>query len=68
MVKDDSYRMFGVCLLFFGMGLFLATQIEQTNIPYIALGIMSIGLFVVFIAKPALKSLGNSMKEISANL
>lgn len=68
MVKDESAKMFGVCLLFFGVGLFLTTQIEHTNIPYIALGIIGTGLFLVFIAKPALKSFGNSMKEISESL
>ncbi len=67
-MKDDSSRVFGVHLLFFGMGLFLATQIKQFNVPYIAVGIICVGLFFLFIAKRTFKLFGNAMTEISENL
>ncbi len=67
-MKDESAKVFGVHLFFFGMGLFLATQIKQFNVPYIAAGIMGVGLFLLFVAKQSFKLFGNAMKEISENL
>ncbi len=66
MKKDDSYKMFGVCLFFFGAGLFLGT--EKTSMLYIALGVSSFGLFLIFLAKPVFRYLGSAFKEMSEGL
>ncbi len=68
MEKDDSTRMFGVCLFFLGAGLFLGTQTQKTSMLYIALGVCGFGLFLIFLAKPMFKYLGSAFKEMSGSM
>ncbi len=66
MKKDDSFKMFGVCLLFFGMGLFLGT--EKASMMYIASVVACFALFLIFLAKPVFRYLGIAFKEVSENM
>ena len=66
MKKDESVRMFGVYLFFFGAGLFLGT--EKTSMLYIALSVCGFGLFIIFLAKPTVEYLAGAFKEMSESL